>query len=316
MTADIIDWQGFPAYRLSSPQLTVVALPLIGGKIVALHDRRAGYEWLVGPRRPLQLPGRDARFGDGDLSGWDEMFPTIAPCTLTLDSGSAIDLPDHGEVWSRPWTVIHAGTDTLTLEVSGSRLPYRLQRTLRVSGASLTLDYWLTHCGARPFPFLWAAHPLFRADSDSVIRLGQDQVNEVIVASKGAPELGVFGDAIPYPRVQLDSGETVDLSRVGQVEYTRSRKLYLPAESRVTRFSLYHPSHEVRAHLTWSGDVLRYCGLWFDEGTHSRACVIAPEPCTGYLDALDYAYARGHVAVIAPGETVTWSLRFESEVMS
>jgi galactose mutarotase-like enzyme len=316
MTADLIDWQGFPAYRLSSPQLNVVTLPLIGGKIVALHDRRAGYEWLVGPRRALQLPGRDARFGDGDLSGWDEMFPTIAPCTLTLDCGSSIALPDHGEVWSRPWAVIHAGADTITLEVSGRSLPYRLQRTLRISGATLTLDYRLIHCGERPFPFLWAAHPLFRADAGSSIRLGRDEVKQMIVASKGVPELGAFGDAIPYPQIQLESGETVDINRVGQAGYTRSRKLYLPAEPRVTRFSLYHPSREVRAHLTWSGDVLRYCGLWFDEGTHSRACVIAPEPCTGYLDALDYAHARGHAAVIAPGETVTWSLRFESEVMS
>jgi galactose mutarotase-like enzyme len=315
-TVQAIDWQGFSAYQITGQHLSVVVVPQIGGKIVSICDQRMDYEWLVGPRRPLRLPGRCDRFGDGDLSGWDEMFPTISPCMLTLDGLPPLDLPDHGELWSRAWSVTDAGDDTLTLEVNGGALPYRLERTLRVSGMSLTLSYRLTHCGDRPFPFIWAAHPLFRADSDSVIRLDGETVEQVMIASRNVPELGAVGDAIAFPHIKLASGASVNIGRVGQADYSQSRKLFVPAESRVTAFSLSHSSRRMRANLSWSGEVLRYCGLWFDEGTHSRECVIAPEPCTGYLDALDYAYASGRAAVIDPGETVTWSLYFESEVMS
>jgi len=54
--------------------------------------------------RPFKPVAYGAVFVDQDMSGWDEMFPTINACTYPAPSPYAgITLPDHGEVWVLPW---------------------------------------------------------------------------------------------------------------------------------------------------------------------------------------------------------------------
>ena len=97
---------GFPAVALRSAQVEIVAVPAIGMKLTNLR-RLNGREWLW----RSGIPGREAvRPGAAfvDAGGLEECLPTIA--------GD----PDHGDVWSRPWT---ADGDALALEftiVSGA----------------------------------------------------------------------------------------------------------------------------------------------------------------------------------------------------
>ena len=74
-------WQGLDAWTLASPDLRVVTIPSLGAKLVSLLDRRSGREWLVtAADRPLQPVPYGALFHEQDMSGWDEMFPTIVAC--------------------------------------------------------------------------------------------------------------------------------------------------------------------------------------------------------------------------------------------
>ena len=77
-------------------------VPELGAKIISLKDLRSGREWLWHPPHGRKLfrnrPGDD--FFRSPLVGIDECFPTIAPCVW-----EGRNLPDHGELWSLPWTV-------------------------------------------------------------------------------------------------------------------------------------------------------------------------------------------------------------------
>lgn len=304
-------WQGFNAYRLDSDVITVVVVPEIGGKIVSIYDKRSEYEWLVRAKRPLVNAVPGSSFIDYDLSGWDEMFPTISPCDYSLGAGVSVRLPDHGELWSQNWEVTGVSENAVTLQVQGMAFPYVLQRTLRLIGeASFVLEYILTNHGVVAFPFIWAAHPLFRAFPNSILDFS-DVVNRVVVASHYTHELGSPGQDINYPIATTPDGQHVDLGRVGQVAYRRSRKLYIPSHQQIHAVSLSHPTCGTAMRLSWTGDVLRYFGLWLDERTHSVDYVIAPEPCTGFFDDLSMADDNGSAPVIQPHTTMSWSLRFD-----
>lgn len=121
-----------------------------GGRWTSLIDPR-GKEWLWRRQQPPTTTGqtgttdvhaqRDAvRPGQPfvDVGGIEECFPNIT------------GLPDHGDVWTRPWTT---KGDLLAVRTG----PFALQRRVTV-GQTIVVDYELQ--GPAGAPFVWAFHAL------------------------------------------------------------------------------------------------------------------------------------------------------------
>lgn len=145
---------------MQNADIRAVILPELGGKIGSLVSLRTGREFLL---QHADRPYRRARYadpmGDYDISGFDECLPTVSECPYPDPPFAAAIMPDHGEVWSRPWKLEIRGEE-LILEMEGVRLPYRLRRKTRLAGPVLELDYEITNTGNHPFKYLWSAHPL------------------------------------------------------------------------------------------------------------------------------------------------------------
>ena len=99
-------WHDIAALVLENETIRTVVVPTMGAKIVSLLDKRTGTEWLAGPgERPFRPSAYGATFDQQDMSGWDEMFPTITACPYPAPGAyTGAPLPDHGEVWAVPWT--------------------------------------------------------------------------------------------------------------------------------------------------------------------------------------------------------------------
>ncbi len=150
-------WHGVNAWKLENENLITVIVPEMGAKLVSLFDKRSQREWLVGPgNRPFQKVPYGSPFTEQDMSGWDEMFPTIVACDYPAPGvHHGLSLPDHGEVWTLPWQVEQATDEKLTLSVNGPALPYRLTRTAEyTSPFVLQLSYQLINLGQETMPYL------------------------------------------------------------------------------------------------------------------------------------------------------------------
>ncbi|MFO7632703.1 MAG: hypothetical protein R6W76_09200 [Caldilinea sp.] len=299
------------AWVLENEHLCVVTIPQLGAKLVSLLDKRSGREWLAGAgERPLRPVPYGALFHEQDMSGWDEMFPTIVACTYPgAGERHGTPLPDHGEVWTLNWSVSETDDDCLALAVEGRALPYRLARTLTFSAPdTLELRYRLTNLGRQPMPYIWAAHPQFVCGGDAEI-LFPPEVIEVCntlpaMWGWGAPETR-FG----WP-VALDAkGNHTRLDRVGPPTLRRGRKVFaLPGAHPDWAGVLCRPAGDW-LHLAWDAASVPYLGLWVDEGAISHESVVAPEPMTGFYDSLETAWAKQEVTIIEPGATRAWTLR-------
>ncbi|MEO3876050.1 hypothetical protein ABGB18_45400 [Nonomuraea sp. B12E4] len=120
-----------------SGRISVVVDPALGGRWTSLRSA-AGREWLFSrtePRRAQVTPGD--RFVDA--GGLEECLPTLG------------GPPDHGVVWSRPWTETGGGHE---VEADG----FRLRREMTADGDVLTVRYRLE--GEPGRAFIWAAHAL------------------------------------------------------------------------------------------------------------------------------------------------------------
>jgi hypothetical protein len=214
-------WHTFPALTLESELVRLILVPDLGAKIVSLYDKTHQREWLVPPMRPLKQTEYGANFVSQDMSGWDEMLPTIDACVW-----ESTHLPDHGEVWSIPWQ-LESAHPALVLSVTGRAMPYRFTRSAGlITPDCLELRYTLTNDGASAFPYLWAPHPQFSTDAHTRILL-PSEVKRVVNIIDGDPVWGQAGNVWDWPESKSADGQIWRLDRVRSAENHTCRKFYI-----------------------------------------------------------------------------------------
>ncbi|MBX3084638.1 MAG: hypothetical protein KF716_23575 [Anaerolineae bacterium] len=303
------EWLGQPAYTLETPALRLVTTPTIGAKIVSIFDKQAKHEWLIPPPgRPFQPLEYGAVFVKQDMSGWDEMMPTIDACEYPIAGAfSGAHLPDHGEVWALPWTVTGVQHDSLSLAVDGRALPYHFTRTIRVLDANtLRFAYEVSNTANETIVVLWAAHPQFKVDSDTrvVLPTNVKTVRNILTLDAW----GAVGTPHDWPTAHTMQGEPFDLDRVRDATHHSHRKFYLPPDQPAAWAGLLQETAGQWLRLSWNPDQVPYLGLWFDEGSVSPLATMAFEPATGYYDKLPRAWENQRLTRLPPNATFEWHL--------
>lgn len=304
---------GFPALALRSAELEVVVVPSLGAKLTNLRRLR-GREWLWrNPQIPLAKPEPGASYVDtADSGGWDECFPTIGASPLPGAPPGTPPLPDHGELWSAPWTgsvYEQAGNTTFAASASGRLLPYEFTRevTLLADEPVVRLRYRLVHRGDAPFPWIWSSHPLFNVRPGTVLELpGVTQVR--LDAVHGRDDLS-RGDMVSWPgaiggeaeRFRFSSPSGWALKAFGD----------LGPEGRMT---LIDPRQGERLELRVDRRQVPQVGIWINVGGWAPTGKtpyynLGLEPCIGAPDRLEEAVKQWKLAqTLAPGEERMWEL--------
>ena len=289
---------GFDALTVSNDLVSFTIVPELGGKLTSLRDLRTGREWLWTNRRlPLRRLPPDASYvAEADTGGWDECFPTVAPCPYPLAPWRGTPLPDHGELWSQAWEVevdrAASGGVVVRGRVGGLALPYRFERRigLEQDTALLRVDYAVRNEGADDLAFIWSAHPLLTLEPGMRLSLPEGAVVQVNEGGRNgaAPEPGEYRWP---PRV---AGRELDLSQLPDPSAGVSLKLWsLPlAEGWV---ALVAREGELR--FRFDPALLPQVGLWLNAGGWAGDGDepygnLGLEPCIGAQDALDEAVER------------------------
>lgn len=256
------------------------------------------------PYTPTALRHYGDSFLAHDLSGWDEMFPTIDPCPSPFDPHTY--LPDHGEVWSLPWALAAHFDDELVLRVDGRSLPYSLTRSAQLSGERLRLNYTVENKGDQPLPFLWAAHPLFNTTTET--RIGLPAGITQIVNAADHPRLGSRDQRFNWTQTTLPDGSTQYFDRVGAHSLRDYRKFYALPNQPVNNAWLWQPEIKRGLQLRWDEQTAPYLGIWVDEGMYTRTSTAALEPSSGFYDSLTLAQQNQRTSILPPHGKQQWWL--------
>ena len=303
-------WHGQQAWMLENSAIRTVVVPELGAKLVSLFDKRTQCEWLVGPgNRPFKQVPYGASFVEQDMSGWDEMFPTIVECPYpSAGEYDGVVLPDHGEVWPLPWMREPSDTNALKFSVKGKALPYRLSRELNFSTAdTLQMNYVLENLSGEEMPYIWAAHPQFVCNDGAEIVLPKQvtAVANVLPPDWGWGELETRFD---WPEAINVDGQRVRIDQTGTAVRNQARKFYVPPETHVGWAGLIRQPANDWLRLNWNAGEVPYLGIWIDEGAISPESVVALEPATGFYDNLAVAWEKQQVTTIKPGAIKSWTL--------
>jgi galactose mutarotase-like enzyme len=274
--------------KLKLDNLSLVILPEFGGRISSIKlDGRE--EWISQPLAPLVARNVGDDFIRPEISGWDEMVPTT-DCCQSLDG--LHDLPDHGEVWSRPWSVEEVRATSLTLSIELVTRTLRFWRKVSLvatdpNQSSVIIQYRITNTGKISAPAYWSSHPLFSAAD-----ITQVQISPAVHLEQTTPQT---------PQI-----EQTFLPQ--NLQYGTSVEYWCQPDEAVESVTLLRSSGEFLT-LSWNKAEVPYFGIFVDNKEYAREIVISPQPAIAYRVSERSAEAAHRVPILAPGESTKWSLQ-------
>jgi len=296
----------------------VVIVPSLGGKIAELE--LGGRQWLwTSDVTPYVRPDETASYAEtADTGGWDECFPTAAPCKVPtwVRGFGGIQLPDHGELWSQTPTIdVRTSPDgqSATTTWLGRRLPYRLTREVRVTPAgAVEIEYEATNTGTDRVPFIWSAQPVLPLTSGT--RIDLPMATRLHVYAQHEISLGLGATDLRWPMVR-SQGRLLDLSRPHSVAKRYACKVFL--EMREGHAAVIEDG--VRLELTFGVDEIPNVGVWINRGGWSPFKRAKPyqnltvQPCIGAPDTLEDALGAWKSAHwLDAGKSRRWSMRWRA----
>lgn len=293
---------------LRSASLEVVVTPALGGQIWSLRDA-ASHEYLArSPHpRPSGLP-LYASYLEGGLGGVDDCLPAIAAGPYPSGAYGGWPIPDHGELWQRPWDVIRQSRSELMLAIAGSHLPYRLTRTAVLASDTLRVEYHLeSNCDA-DLPLVWAAHALLAVTPGAVLDIGDPTslTTDQTCAAGIAPY-----SRIAYPRLDV-AGKVIDLRYWDTLPSGFFMKAFAPLSSG-TPVVVRHATWNTALTIVADSRHPLHIGLWLNRAgipADSPLEHVALEPTFGSADLLSRAVHDGSCLVLKARSSESWSVSY------
>ncbi|GGO61684.1 DUF4432 family protein [Nonomuraea cavernae] len=318
---------GLRAVVLENERLRVTVVPGKGGDVVEFLHKPSDtdFVWLSpqGLRDPaghLQGASDDvAQFVDHYEGGWQEVFPNGgAPSEYR-----GARLAQHGEVAGLPWEAeVVADSEqevAVRLRVRTRRLPYLVERTLRVrSGtAALEIEGRATNESGVEVHAMWGQHivygrPFLRPGARIRLPAGVIVVPHES-AINPAGRLVRAGGPWTWPVVPAEGGGEIDLSVVG-APGAPSDIVYLTGFTE----GWYEISADVGLRVEWDAALLPHLWMWQEFGATTgypwwgRAYTLGLEPFSSMpTDGLATAVANGTALTLAPYASKVSRLRAE-----
>jgi len=313
LTADNGIWRasfykGYPSIIGDNGCIRIEIVPGRGSKAVSLLNLETGREWLFANDRAWEPLTYGMNWEDGDRSGWDEMFPTILPCSGADPAWQQAIFPDHGEVWTLPWESRLAANEA-QLWVDGVQVPYRLSKTYRLTGKTVEIAYRLDNPTAHKFSYLWTPHALLHIhEGMKLVTESHQRTIEVPFTFGGRLKLdGVLSD---YPRATAagDSEET-DLSTMSASGTIHAEKYWFTEPFNQGRAALTDPLTGEALTYCVNPDEVPYLAVWVNNGALWGEYNAAIEPATAYLDTIAAAGSAGKAKAVEGFSSATWSLK-------
>jgi hypothetical protein len=274
-------FQNFTVYVLANDEVELSVVPDLGAKIISLKNRRTRREWLWHPKDGLRLFKNQPRddFASSPLVGTDECLPTILPCAWR-----GRDLPDHGEVWNRPWQVDAAawqnGRLVTTIQLGISPLVF--QRTIELHENEVRSRYRLVNLSPTEERFVWALHPLLRLAAGDELEL-------------------------PSSTRSLFGGENwIDAPALAAPPKNCAKVFACPVQEGWA--AIKNEIQGDRLEFAWDPVVNNALGLWLTCGGWHGHHHFAIEPTNANDDSLVVAASRNRSGTVPGNGSVAWQL--------
>lgn len=290
--------------------LQVVCLPEFGGKLVSFFDKRIHKEFLFqNPQKAFRHAKTGSDFADFEACGLDDAFPSVDAGSV-LVGGALVQYPDHGEIWSAPFSH-KTGCEVITLTYTSALLPYHYEKTYSLDGGSLKIGYKIKNIGQFPFPCIWTLHCLLVYEEGMELVLSGD-THEVVNAFTSL-RLGPLGTVYPFPIAHTHENSVIDFRKVDSPTIPCMEKFYIHHKVSVGHCGVRFRQSNTVIWFEYDEDKLPYLGFWKTLGGYRGDFNCALEPTNGFYDTIERSRQNRACPELLAGEEMVFSIRIQLE---
>ncbi|GAA0181997.1 hypothetical protein SH2C18_44480 [Clostridium sediminicola] len=303
-----IKFKGCSGILLENENLKAIVLPFLGGKIASLYHKKKEFELLFQNKdNSYKKPEIYSDFSKFDAAGFDDAFPSINIGQVNY-SGSLINYPDHGEIWSAEFNCV-IENEIVILNYKSVILPYIYQKIISLKDDRLIIKYTILNNGKETIPCFWTMHCLINCEKDMEI-IFPEGTNEIENAMD-SNNLGAEGSIHPYPVVKTDKGTEFYLNKVIETESKNCEKFYVKGKVRGNSCGAYYPSKNITYKVEYDKEILPYLGFWVTEGGFRGDYNCALEPSNGYYDSIEIAKKNNAFYSLKPNEPLEFEIKVQ-----
>ena len=276
-------------YRIENDILKIEVLKEFGAKIASLIHKESGFEFLFQPTlKKYDNPLYGDAFYKYDTSGIDDTIPTIDICNYP---NSDIVLKDHGDVWAQEWdySIVE---DSLICVVKIESLPLKLQKSIKIVGNSIQINYELFNLSNDDTMYLWAFHGLnvFNEHTEMFFSHNGEILNVI-------------------------DGKNYDFDYKALKNYAdkSENKFYFVDEIEKGYCGLDYVDEGLKYILEYDTDINKYLGVWITKGGFKGEYNCAIEPASGFYDSLEHSYENDRYSVVKGNDSVKWNMNITIE---
>lgn len=282
---------------LENDRLSVQIDEGTGGRVESFRDRGTQEEWAWHPKGYVpqeRILDIGSPFDPHWTGGWEDVFPNDM-----ADKVLGYQLVDHGELWSRRWTVEEQGRFKARLTLECRSMPLHVEKTFFLDEGKLTLTYAFRNQGHEALPVLFKFHAAVPIAPGDRFVLPDCEIEPVSLDFSRM--IGKSGRT-RFPFGKTAGGEDVRVDTVPD-ERTRSREFFY-AMNLAEGYCGLRKEKAGELRFTFNRQALPY--VWVFQSYHlfQDHWVAILEPCTTMPYDLNEAYRAGTTAVVQPGLTL------------
>lgn len=327
---------------LASDALEVTITPERGADIVRLTDRATGVQTLAvsptgdvtpAPFAPSNFVSSDSmvQWTNGYPGGWQLMIPNAGPERVH----DGVTQGYHGEASLARWTVLEQSATSVTLATSLFTAPLRVERTVALDGARLTVTDTVTNLSPEPCSFRLGQHPAFGTpflDEHSYVVTAAN----TLITDANAPGTLTEADAVGRPDALLPAGpvpHSVALPGPGSgqalfgvlTDFESDAAVRDPTGADSASATFCSPTHGFGMRISWERAVYPNAWFWIEANAGSgwpwfkRLFSIAVEPANvlpGDGVAANGRQRGGLGTTLPGGESLVSSIRVDRTPLS
>ena len=271
-------------YDIVSGDKVLKILPGEGGKIASISA--GGFEFLEqAPNKKYKKLNYTGVFVDSECSGFDDMFPTVDEVET-----SGLIYPDHGVIARIPMRARVAGGE-LKLSAKTPDLPFEWTKTVGIINNGFKIEYRIKNLSDKTLPYVYAAHLMLKGADDLRIVTPYGDSEDITYS---------FGEEFKeLPKNKL----------VGKTPSGAAYKFYYNNEISRGEIIAKYGFNELK--LCYDNSVLKYLGVWINNGEFKNMYNIAAEVASAPYDTPEKAIDAGKCSYIAGGGEVKFTMNIE-----
>jgi hypothetical protein len=301
--------EGLRAIEMANDHISLTTIPLLGGKIVTLINKKSGFNFIYKNKNVKNhLWAYDSDFSKSNASGIDECFPTVAPSEYREFPWNNIKIPDHGEIWTQELKTLTKDS-VLDQTVHGVRFPYVFNRKIKIDNNKIYFTYNIINLGSHDFKYIWSFHPILKLLPGTRINVNENPDMYIDFSTNSRFDLKI--KKYKWPVAFDNSGSEIDFSVINDVDSGNAEKIYL---DRIIsgKVDLIYPEQNEKMSFKFNSTVLKHCGIWINRKGWPidgyKLDSLAIEPCNCLSDRYEDSLKSGSFGIVKANSSTIWEI--------